>query len=85
MFVPRTPSSSPSQAASSPLLCLGVLGLFTDFLKKINNSKTLAVLLLEIGRGGWEISGQLGLLEPKFGSEPEVGLSFACSLEEDRR
>ena len=30
-----------------------------DFLKKIKNSKTLAVLFKEIGRGGWESSGQL--------------------------
>ena len=60
------------------------MGLFTDFLKKINNSKTLAVLLLEIGRGGWEIFGELGLLEPKFGSEPEVGLSLTSFHLEQR-
>ena len=56
-----------------PLLsCVLVFWVFLlIFLKKINNSKTLAALLLEIGRGGWEIPGQLGLLEPKFGSELE--------------
>ena len=50
------------------------------FLKKINNSKTLAALLLEIGRGAWEIPGQLGLLEPKFGSEPEEGCHLRAVL-----
>ena len=80
-------TSPPPQgtAISSPFLCvLGCFGPFIDFLKKIKNSKTLAVLFMEIGRGGWESSGQL-LLRAKFGDESRPGLSFACSLPEDGR